>query len=165
MRRTSSSCAPTTSLRVDQRSGRECEHMIFCPWVTPILMLSFFDYCSGEACTMSESTKSAHSTGDQYVDDNEKELVPLAGIDPEDERKAVRRLDYSLLPIMTMFYLLSFLVRETPGCNAIRLDFVIYFCCIAGSVKHRFVDKKFFSEYQLTSKFQEMRELLVFKLT
>ena len=28
-----------------------------------------------------------------------------------EERRAVRLLDYSLLPIMTMFYLLSFLVR------------------------------------------------------
>ncbi|KLO13815.1 MFS general substrate transporter [Schizopora paradoxa] len=64
---------------------------------------------------MSESMKSVHSTGDQYVDENEKEMVPLAGIDPEDERKAVRRLDYSLLPIMTMFYLLSFLDRSNIG--------------------------------------------------
>lgn len=56
--------------------------------------------------------KSVHSSGEQYVDENVKEMVPLAGIDPEDERKAVRRLDYSVLPIMTMFYLLSFLVRE-----------------------------------------------------
>lgn len=27
------------------------------------------------------------------------------------ERKAVRKLDYAVLPVMTMFYLLSFLVR------------------------------------------------------
>ncbi len=60
---------------------------------------------------MSESVNSLPSAGDHYVDENVKETVPLAGIDPEDERKAVRRLDYCLLPIMTMFYLLSFLVR------------------------------------------------------
>lgn len=32
--------------------------------------------------------------------------------DPDLERRAVRKLDYTLLPVMTMFYLLSFLVRD-----------------------------------------------------
>jgi len=30
----------------------------------------------------------------------------------DEERKAVRKLDYTILPVMTIFYLLSFLVRE-----------------------------------------------------
>ena len=33
-------------------------------------------------------------------------------VDSDLERKAVHKLDYTILPVMTMFYLLSFLVRE-----------------------------------------------------
>lgn len=29
----------------------------------------------------------------------------------DDEKRAVRKLDYTVLPVMTMFYFLSFLVR------------------------------------------------------
>ncbi|TDL17656.1 MFS general substrate transporter [Rickenella mellea] len=39
----------------------------------------------------------------------------LVDIDPDEERKAVRKLDYTILPIMTMFYLLSFLDRANIG--------------------------------------------------
>lgn len=30
----------------------------------------------------------------------------------DDEKRAVRKLDYTILPVMTMFYFLSFLVRR-----------------------------------------------------
>lgn len=33
-------------------------------------------------------------------------------IDAQEEKRAVRKLDYALIPLMTMFYLLSFLVRS-----------------------------------------------------
>ncbi|KAF8159947.1 MFS general substrate transporter [Crassisporium funariophilum] len=39
----------------------------------------------------------------------------LAKVDPEQERRAVRKLDYTILPVMTMFYLLSFLDRANIG--------------------------------------------------
>ena len=32
-------------------------------------------------------------------------------MDKEEERRAVRKLDYTVLPVMAMFYFLSFLVR------------------------------------------------------
>ena len=34
--------------------------------------------------------------------------------DAEEERQAVRRLDYQIVPLMTVFYLLSFLVCSSP---------------------------------------------------
>jgi hypothetical protein len=34
-------------------------------------------------------------------------------VDMELERKAVRKLDYTIIPLMAMFYLLSFLVSAT----------------------------------------------------
>lgn len=30
----------------------------------------------------------------------------------DDEKRAVRKLDYTIIPVMTMFYFLSFLVRH-----------------------------------------------------
>lgn len=36
---------------------------------------------------------------------------PFAVVDEEKVKKAVRKLDLTILPIMTMFYFLSFLVR------------------------------------------------------
>lgn len=35
-------------------------------------------------------------------------------INLELERRAVRKLDFTILPVMAMFYFLSFLVRYTP---------------------------------------------------
>ena len=37
----------------------------------------------------------------------------LLDVDPAEERKAVRKLDYTVLPVMAMFYFLSFLVSKT----------------------------------------------------
>ena len=39
-----------------------------------------------------------------------KTVNPSSEHDPQLERQAVRKLDYTILPIMTIFYLLSFLV-------------------------------------------------------
>ena len=36
---------------------------------------------------------------------------PHPSFDPEDERRAVRKLDYTILPLVSLFYLLSFLVN------------------------------------------------------
>jgi len=41
-------------------------------------------------------------------------LVEFEIVDSDLERRAVRKLDYTILPVMTMFYLLSFLVRDPP---------------------------------------------------
>jgi len=38
---------------------------------------------------------------------------PVEVVDTELERRAVRKMDYTILPVMTMFYLLSFLVRTS----------------------------------------------------
>lgn len=54
-----------------------------------------------------ESIASA-SSGLQHGE--EKALLPE--IDPAEERRVVRKMDYCLIPIMTLFYLLSFLVRN-----------------------------------------------------
>ena len=55
---------------------------------------------------MSSSVKSDESKDSKTVD---KES--LLDIDPAYEKKVVRKLDFCLIPLMTMFYLLSFLVR------------------------------------------------------
>ncbi|KAJ3503782.1 hypothetical protein NLJ89_g8279 [Agrocybe chaxingu] len=51
-------------------------------------------------------------------EDSQSKIEEKIGIpygDVELERKAVRRLDWSILPVMTMFYLLSFLDRANIG--------------------------------------------------
>lgn len=54
------------------------------------------------------NTSSASKTGESTTPSFEADQFPL---ESELQRKAVRKLDYVILPIMTMFYLLSFLVR------------------------------------------------------
>jgi len=49
------------------------------------------------------------------------------------ERKAVRRIDYTVLPVICMFYLLSFLVRTSALCSILRLSVL----CLPGSNKYR----------------------------
>ena len=40
-----------------------------------------------------------------------KTIGPLSELDLQLERQAVRKLDYTILPIITLFYLSSFMVR------------------------------------------------------
>lgn len=54
---------------------------------------------------MSSSVKSETSGGLKTTD---KES--FLDVDPAYEKKVVRKLDFCLIPLMTMFYLLSFLV-------------------------------------------------------
>lgn len=66
---------------------------------------------------MTESVASLPTLGgkDHGVEEESKAIsIPTLAIDPVEERKAVRRLDLCLVPIMTMFYLLSFLVSCLP---------------------------------------------------
>ena len=51
------------------------------------------------------------SSVDFHDSTNDKLLV--GKIDPTEERRVVRKMDYYLIPMMTMFYLLSFLVSHT----------------------------------------------------
>ncbi|KAL5513597.1 hypothetical protein ACEPAH_3996 [Sanghuangporus vaninii] len=46
---------------------------------------------------------------------SDSEHAPLPEIDTEDERRVVRKLDICLIPLMAMFYLLSFLDRGNIG--------------------------------------------------
>ena len=50
------------------------------------------------------------SSVDLHDSTNDKPLV--GEIDPTEERRVVRKMDYYLIPMMTMFYLLSFLVSH-----------------------------------------------------
>jgi len=55
-----------------------------------------------------EQVPSSPTTSSVHKSDLEKEhLEPL---DPAEVARAVRKMDLTILPIMTMFYLLSFLV-------------------------------------------------------
>ena len=60
---------------------------------------------------MSNSVPSLRSRLSKDVDKG-----PFSNVDPTYEKKVVRKLDYCLIPLMTMFYFLSFLVRivNTP---------------------------------------------------
>ena len=51
-----------------------------------------------------DSLKSATTIGD--------ERGGVLSIDPTEERRIVRKLDFAIVPIMAMFYLLSFLVSH-----------------------------------------------------
>ena len=65
--------------------------------------------------TMKEGEDSPPSSAATSAKDTEVmpgKLVEIA--DSDLERKAVRKLDYTILPVMTMFYLLSFLVCDPP---------------------------------------------------
>ena len=55
-----------------------------------------------ETAQVAFESKSLSWSGKPHID----------GIDPAVERRVVRKLDVYILPIMTMFYLLSFLVRS-----------------------------------------------------
>lgn len=57
-----------------------------------------------------EKRRPESASSGAYAEDIDAPAQGLLGIDPVEERKAVRKLDYVLLPMMTMFYLLSFLV-------------------------------------------------------
>lgn len=59
------------------------------------------------ASPTAESIKSIST----HLHDDSKALLPE--IDPVMERKALFKLDLCLLPLMTLFYLLSFLVRNS----------------------------------------------------
>lgn len=57
-----------------------------------------------------ESTKEK-SPPRSLVEESGTREDDLLQYDAAEERKIVRKLDFSLIPLMTMFYLLSFLVR------------------------------------------------------
>ena len=57
-----------------------------------------------------ESTKEK-SPPRSLVEESGAREDDLLQYDAAEERKIVRKLDFSLIPLMTMFYLLSFLVR------------------------------------------------------
>ncbi len=61
-----------------------------------------------ETQSVRSSTSGRERPGNEldYADDSKPRLL---GIDPAEERRVVRKLDFCILPIMTMFYLLSFL--------------------------------------------------------
>ena len=63
-----------------------------------------------------ESLKSG-SSGFQH---GAEDKMLLREIDPVEERRVVRKMDYCLIPIMTLFYLLSFLVRAINMIKANR---------------------------------------------
>ena len=64
------------------------------------------------------------------------QVLKARPIDAEAEKRAVRRLDMAVLPIMTMYYLLSFLVSPL----SVRRDDLADFA--AGSRQHRSVKTK-----------------------
>ncbi|KAF9480332.1 MFS general substrate transporter [Pholiota conissans] len=55
------------------------------------------------------------STAHRDLETDSQELTVPTPQDTEEERKAVRKMDYTLLPVMAMFYLLSFLDRSNIG--------------------------------------------------
>lgn len=60
--------------------------------------------------SVSPKSESIKSISTHHHDDS-KALLPE--IDPVIERRALWKLDLCLLPLMTLFYLLSFLVRDS----------------------------------------------------
>jgi hypothetical protein len=70
-----------------------------------------------------ESPKSNKT--ESFVNDQKTVVV-----DSKAEMRAVRKLDYSILPIVSMFYLLSFLVRS-PGSLQESEDSLTWACRIA----------------------------------
>jgi len=66
--------------------------------------------------TSVESTASGSSIhkGDPEMSGSELEKHVLDTVDKAEIRRAVRKMDLTILPIMTMFYLLSFLVNLFP---------------------------------------------------
>lgn len=70
------------------------------------------------ASLTAESIKSTSSAVEKITD----EKAALLDVDPAEERRVVRKLDYCLIPMMTMFYLLSFLVSRR------KLSFIANFC-------------------------------------
>lgn len=83
---------------------------------------------------MAESVKSIPSAGENVLYEKEQQQ-PLLDIDPVEERKSVWKLDLCLIPIMTMFYLLSFLVRAMP--NVLMRDISrSNDCLVLGSSEH-----------------------------
>ena len=67
----------------------------------------------GHASATVESTGTASSfhKGDPEMSGSEVENHVLDTVDEAEIRRAVRKMDLTILPIMTMFYLLSFLVN------------------------------------------------------
>lgn len=55
-----------------------------------------------------DSLKSASASEPLQV--GEVKNMKIIAVDPQEERRIVRKLDYCLIPLMTIFYLLSFLV-------------------------------------------------------
>lgn len=66
------------------------------------------------ASTTVESTSSIHK-GDPEASGSEAEKHILDTVDKAEIRRAIRKMDLTILPIMTMFYLLSFLDRANIG--------------------------------------------------
>jgi len=65
---------------------------------------------------MSDSSMEKHQSLFAFRSDSELQVgtnnLTLVRYSRDEERRAVRKLDYTVLPVMTIFYLLSFLVRE-----------------------------------------------------
>ena len=64
-----------------------------------------------EATVESTGTMSFIHKGDPEVSGSEVEKHVLDTVDKAEIRRAIRKMDLTILPIMTMFYLLSFLVN------------------------------------------------------
>ena len=64
-----------------------------------------------EATVESTGTMSLIHKGDPEVSGSEVEKCVLDTVDKLEIRRAIRKMDLAILPIMTMFYLLSFLVN------------------------------------------------------
>ena len=60
-----------------------------------------------------DSSPDRTATVEESPEEKDSDLLK---IDPAEERRIVRRLDYCLIPLMTMFDLLSFLVRPSSTC-------------------------------------------------
>lgn len=67
---------------------------------------------------MAEPLKDTASVASHAREDSSIELghAPKPRIVTDAEKRAVRKLDYSIVPVMTMFYLLSFLVILFSNC-------------------------------------------------
>jgi hypothetical protein len=79
-----------------------------------MVLLKEIESTTDHGSTKAESDGSTHNLDAENASPDDKDTIEAGDRDALDEAKvraAVRKLDWTILPIMTMFYFLSFLVR------------------------------------------------------